>query len=68
MQPDLASPSGVCLFVEEPADGLDEVVASLDMGQMTAVRYKFEGALFEESDRLSCLRNGEYAVGLAPND
>jgi hypothetical protein len=68
VQPDPASPSGVCLFVEEPADGLDEVVGSLDLGQVTAVRDELEGALFEESDRLACLRNGEYPVGFAPND
>lgn len=56
------------LFAEEPAEGSNEAVGLLDVGQMAAVRDNFEGAFSETSNGVLRLRDGEYPVGFAPDN
>src|SRR5215218_3021041 len=64
-----ATPSLIVrLFTEEPAEGAHKAVRALDVGQVTAGRYKREGALSEAGGGLSCLGYGEYPIGDSPDN
>ena len=56
------------MFPQEGFEGVQEVFGTLDVGQVAAVRDKFEGASLEASKSLLPLRVGEYSIACSPQD